>query len=58
MSWLKRWWTRMRNYTSDGDYAGSHGSAGSGGSGARAKARFEGEVIRYKDSAGPTSSGS
>jgi hypothetical protein len=46
----------MRNYTSGGDYAGSH-SGGGGGSAAREQARFESTVVNIKDSTGPTSSG-
>ncbi len=49
MAWFERMRRRLKNYTSDGDYAGSH-SGGSSGSGERdtrnAKAQFETTVNR------------
>ena len=56
MSWFKRWRNKMRNYTSGGEYAGSH-SGGGGGSASREKARFESTVTNIRDTTGPTSSG-
>ncbi len=53
MAWFKRWWNKMRNYTSGGDYPGSYGG-GSGGSTSTAKAHFEVETVRFKDTMGPT----
>jgi hypothetical protein len=55
MAWFKRWRNKMRNYTSDGDYPGSHGR-GSGESTSHANARAESEMIRFKDSTGPGNS--
>ncbi len=48
MAWFARLRRKLRNYTSDGDYAGSHGGGGSdGGRGERnAKAQFETTVNR------------
>ena len=31
MAWFARFRRRLKNYTSDGDYAGSHGGGGGGG---------------------------
>jgi len=56
MAWFKRWRNKMRNYTSGGDYPGSHGR-GSGGSASREKARFESTVVNIKDTTGPGSGG-
>jgi hypothetical protein len=47
MSWFARLRRRLKNYTSDGDYAGSHGGGRSGERGTRnAKAQFETTVNR------------
>lgn len=54
MAWFKRWWNKMRNYTSGGDYPGSFGGGGGSGSGSKAKAHFEVETVRFKDTMGPT----
>jgi hypothetical protein len=53
MGWLKRWWNRMRNLSSAGDYPGGHGG-GSGGSTSQEFARME--TIARRDMPGPTSS--
>ncbi|MGB0111972.1 MAG: hypothetical protein WBP59_02010 [Ilumatobacteraceae bacterium] len=53
MAWFKRWRNKMRNYTSGGDYAGSHGSGSSGPSAAATKARFGHDVTRLRDTTGP-----
>jgi hypothetical protein len=48
MAWFKRLRRKLRNYTSDGDYAGSHGgSGGDGGRGVR-NAKAQGEAIAYR----------
>ena len=52
MGRLKRWWNRMRNYTSGGDYPGGYGN-GSGGSPSRESANME-AVNRSRDT-GPLS---
>jgi hypothetical protein len=46
MAWFARFRRRLRNYTSDGDYAGSHGGSNGGGSeqGVR-NAKAQGETI-------------
>jgi hypothetical protein len=47
MAWFARFRRRLRNYTSDGDYAGSQGGGSDGGRGERnAKAQFETTVNR------------
>ena len=47
MAWFKRMRRKLRNYTSDGDYACSHGGSGSDGRNERnAKAQFETTVNR------------
>jgi len=47
MAWFQRMRRRLRNYTSDGDYAGSRGGGSDGGRGERnAKAQFETTVNR------------
>jgi len=55
MAWFKRWRNKMRNLASSGDYPGSHGG-GSGTSTSQAKARFESEMVRFKDATGPGNS--
>ena len=52
MSRFKRWRNKMRNYTSGGDYAGSHSSGGNG-SASRERARFESTVTNIRDTTGP-----
>jgi hypothetical protein len=47
MAWFKRLRRRLRNYTSDGDYAGSHGGGSDGGRGER-NAKAQGEVIAHR----------
>jgi hypothetical protein len=47
MAWFKRLRRRLRNYTSDGDYAGSHGGGSDGGRGER-NAKAQGEAIAYR----------
>ena len=50
MAWFERMRRRLRNYTSDGDYPGSHGGGSSSSSAERdtrnAKAQFETTVNR------------
>jgi hypothetical protein len=46
MAWFKRLRRRLRNYTSDGDYAGSRGGS-DGGRGER-NAKAQGEAIAYR----------
>jgi hypothetical protein len=52
MGGLKRWWNRMRNLSSAGDYPGGH-ARGSGGSTSQEFARME--TISRRDMPGPTS---
>jgi hypothetical protein len=53
MSWFARWKRKMRNYTSAGEYAGSHRSRSNAEKSSRTQARFEHEVIRFRDSNSP-----
>jgi len=50
MAWFARFRRRLRNYTSDGDYAGSHGGATSGGDGDRGirNAKAQGEALAHR----------
>lgn len=56
MGWFKRWRNKMRNYTSGGDYAGSHSRGGGSESTSHANARAESEMVRFKDTTGPGNS--
>jgi hypothetical protein len=47
MSWFKRLRRKLRNYTSDSDYAGGHGGGSDGGRRAR-NARAQGEAIAHR----------
>jgi hypothetical protein len=47
MAWFERMRRRLRNYTSDGDYAGSHGRGQSGESLER-NGKAQGEAIAYR----------
>jgi hypothetical protein len=49
MAWFARFRRRLKNYTSDGDYAGGHGGGGGsdGGRGTR-NAKAQGEAIAYR----------
>lgn len=46
MAWFARFRRRLKNYTSDGDYAGSHGG-GDDGRGVR-NAKAQGEAIAHR----------
>jgi hypothetical protein len=48
MAWFKRLRRRMRNYTSDGDYAGSHGGGGASAERDTRNAKAQGEAIAYR----------
>ena len=49
MAWFTRLRRKLRNYTSDGDYAGSHGGGGGGGSERDTRnAKAQGEAIAYR----------
>ncbi len=46
MAWFARFRRRLKNYTAEGDYAGSHGGGGSGGSEREMRnAKAQGEAI-------------
>ncbi len=45
MAWFERFRRRMRNYTSDGDYAGSHGARGGSAEHDTRNARAQGEAL-------------
>ena len=47
MAWFKRLRRKLKNYTSDSDYAGGHGGGGDGGRSAR-NAKAQGEAIAYR----------
>jgi hypothetical protein len=61
MAWFARFRRRLKNYTSDGDYAGSHSGGGGGGSDNResrnATAQAEAQAFRPDRSAGGDFSG-
>lgn len=48
MAWLARFRRRLRNYTSDGDYAGSHGDGGGGSEREMRNAKAQGEAIAHR----------
>jgi hypothetical protein len=52
MAWFARFRRRLRNYTSDGDYAGSHGGGGSsggdGGERAMRNGNAQGQAIAHR----------
>lgn len=48
MAWFARLRRKLRNYTSDGDYAGSHSGGGDDGGRAQRNARAQGEAIAYR----------
>ncbi|HSP26935.1 MAG TPA: hypothetical protein VLN74_00205 [Ilumatobacteraceae bacterium] len=49
MAWFKRLRRKLRNSTSDGDYAGSHGGSGSGSDGRNERnAKAQGEAIAHR----------
>lgn len=48
MAWFERMRRRLRNYTSDGDYAGSHSSGGDDGGRGERNAKAQGEAIAYR----------
>ena len=47
MAWFQRLRRKLRNYTSDGDYAGSRGGSGSDGRSER-NAKAQGEAIAHR----------
>jgi hypothetical protein len=47
MAWFERMRRRLRNYTSDGDYAGSLGGGSDGGRGER-NAKAQGEALAHR----------
>jgi hypothetical protein len=47
MAWFQRLRRKLRNYTSDGDYAGSHGGGRSDGRNER-NAKAQGEAIAHR----------
>jgi hypothetical protein len=51
MAWFARFRRRLKNYTSDGDYAGSHSGGGGGGGdddrGTR-NAKAQGEALAHR----------
>ena len=49
MAWFARFRRRLKNYTSDSDYAGSHGGGGGGGSERDTRnAKAQGEAHAYR----------
>lgn len=49
MAWFARFRRRLKNYTSGGDYAGSHGGGGGGGSERDTRnAKAQGEAIAHR----------
>jgi hypothetical protein len=49
MAWFARFRRRLKNYTSDSDYAGSHGAGGGGGYERDTRnAKAQGEAIAYR----------
>ncbi len=59
MSWFRRRINRWRNFTADGEYAGSRGGSSSAGSSsddgtaARSATEFAVHAVRMKDTLGP-----
>jgi hypothetical protein len=45
MAWFARFRRRLKNYTSSGDYAGSHGGGGGGSERDTRNAKAQGEAI-------------
>jgi hypothetical protein len=48
MAWFARFRRRLKNYTSDGDYAGSHGGGGGGTERETRNANAQGEAIAHR----------
>jgi hypothetical protein len=48
MAWFARFRRRLKNYTSDGDYAGGHGGGGGGFERDTRYAKAQGEAIAYR----------
>ncbi len=48
MAWFARFRRRLKNYTSDGDYAGSQGGGSAGGEREVRNARAQGEALAHR----------